>query len=113
MLRYDTVVDWVWHGFALAVTADEGSDYGRKPVIRFTTRPAANTDPLNQAASLSLSDSAPETVCEGYAIYNYHSLHGGNTFWRFKLEIPMQPYEVEVTYSLNVRRPCVLYKQLR
>lgn len=34
-------------------------------------------------------------------IFNYHSLTGGNSFWRFKLEIPLSQDDMAVRYSLN------------
>lgn len=33
ILRYDTVVNHVWHGFALLVTSDNGSQYGPPPTM--------------------------------------------------------------------------------
>lgn len=37
----------------------------------------------------------------GVPIYNYRGVKGTSTFWRMKLEIPLQPYEQTVTYRLN------------
>ena len=38
MLRYDTVQNGVWHGFALLICSDGGSDYAQKPTLRWSAR---------------------------------------------------------------------------
>lgn len=37
----------------------------------------------------------------GVPIYNYRGVKGTSTFWRFPLQIPLQPFEQTVTYRLN------------
>lgn len=37
----------------------------------------------------------------GLPIYNYRGVKGTSTFWRFGLQIPLQPFEQTVTYRLN------------
>ena len=38
---------------------------------------------------------------QGIAIYKFHALHGANSFWRFKFEIPLQDSETMIEYSIN------------
>lgn len=79
-MRYDTVVDGIWHGFAMLVASDQGSDYSTVPSLR------------------TKWDTSIRKV-EGVKIYAYE----GNSFWRFKLEVPMGENEEQVMYSVNVR----------
>lgn len=48
----------------------------------------------------------------GQRIYNYASLDGGQSFWRFKIEIPLGERAEEIFYSINVRVPSRLAGQL-
>lgn len=112
MLRYDTVTpDKVWHGFALLVCSDNGSDYVHsKPKLRWQAgqpRSASVDGVTDQLASQTLStdNKGVSGEVEGLSIYVFHGLHGANTFWRFKLEIPMQAMEVPITYSINHAQP--------
>ena len=38
---------------------------------------------------------------EAEKIYIFYSLTGGNSFWRFKLEISLGSFEMPISYSLN------------
>lgn len=106
--RYDTVVDNVWHGFCMLVTADPGSIYDPKPTLRWSAEP---WKPKSAAADgiegLSVQ-STPVQEVQGQPIYTYHALSGGNTFWRFKLEIPLTGQEQTVHYNINVSQRCAV-----
>ncbi|GAA6037108.1 hypothetical protein JCM8097_008739 [Rhodosporidiobolus ruineniae] len=106
MLRYDTIVDRVWHGFAMIVTTDTGSDYSSPPTM--TLEWDATGGELAQKLEQGLVDVLldDDSVVhrrriEGQRIFTYHSLAGGQSFWRFKLEMPLSEREEEISYSVN------------
>merc|ERR1712093_733537 len=130
MLRYDTVVDGIYHAFALVVTADGGSDYAtEQPYLTYRFTPQGSSAPysapsLEQAfqTQASIHTEAkplrvpPHSTAHGNGpndpneqvyrspaqkIWAYHSLTGGNSFWRFKLEIPLAQNDMQVRYALN------------
>lgn len=107
MCRYDTVVNNVWHGFCLLVSADPGSVYDPKPILRWSTQPyAGGVDGVTSAVEgVQLDGGNSNQFVEVHAekIYEFHALHGGNSFWRFKFEIPMQAHEQVIHYNINVR----------
>ncbi|GAA6009034.1 hypothetical protein JCM10207_004072 [Rhodosporidiobolus poonsookiae] len=106
MLRYDTTIDRVWHGFAMLVTSETGSDYSTAPTmtLEWDATGGALADKLQgmHIADIPDDDSAVHRrTVQGQKIYTYHSLAGPQDFWRFKLEIPMGEREEEVFYSVN------------
>lgn len=116
MLRYDTTVNNVWHGFAMLVTTDAGSDYSTKPTLSVQWDATAG-QLVDKLASMQLGPADaprpdPHTGNEegvhsqrvvAEQIHTYYSLAGGQTFWRWKLEIPLGEREEEIFYSVNVR----------
>lgn len=65
-------------------------------------------------AKLSLEDvhlPPPDEVTKSFSvvgsrIYSHATPEGGQSFWRFKLDIPLGELEEEIFYSINVRSPC-------
>ncbi|GAA5845717.1 hypothetical protein JCM9279_006083 [Rhodotorula babjevae] len=114
MLRYDTTVNNVWHGFAMLVTTDAGSDYSTKPTLSVQWDATAG-QLVDKLASMQLGPADaprpdPHTGTEegvhsqrivAEQIHTYYSLAGGQTFWRWKLEIPLGEREEEIFYSVN------------
>lgn len=90
----------------MLVSADSGSIYQPKPLLRWSTEPfrQGGADGLTDGVQqMSLGGEAGGMVeVEAEKIYNFHALHGGNSFWRFKFEIPMQPHEQVIHYNINV-----------
>ena len=104
MLRYDTVVEGVWHGYVLAVIADEGSDYSRTPWLSLRYGSAKHTHGAgleDKMAAASVSGEDRTTDIDAVTIYQYHAISGPQSFFRFKLEIPLAEYEMPVHYSVN------------
>ncbi|KAF8352304.1 hypothetical protein F5887DRAFT_23349 [Amanita rubescens] len=127
LLKYDTVVNNVWYGAALIITADAGSTYSPAPVLTYEWDPdkqptsyiiqpertASNssfelgphpTDPHTPATYVSIDSrgqNARRKQVEGQEIYVYVEGNTSYTFWRFYLEIPLGGYEAEVTYHIN------------
>ncbi|GAA6037134.1 hypothetical protein JCM8097_008753 [Rhodosporidiobolus ruineniae] len=106
MLRYDTVVDRVWHGFAMIVTTDTGSDYSSPPTMTLEWD-ATGGALAAKLENMHISDIPDDDSAvhrrrvQAEKIHTYHSLAGGQSFWRFKLEIPMGEREEEIFYSVN------------
>ncbi|CEQ39964.1 SPOSA6832_01552, partial [Sporobolomyces salmonicolor] len=109
-LRYDTVIDHVWHGFAMIVTTDEVSDYSSPPTMTLewdATGGALATEfeKMNLAGSVPPPADHPDYVTSqksvGQRIHTYMSIAGGQSFWRFKIEIPLGEREEEIFYSIN------------
>ncbi|TIA90153.1 hypothetical protein E3P99_01665 [Wallemia hederae] len=82
MLKYDTVVDNVWYGAAMIVTADDGSTY----------------DPAPQ---LGWKWNGGENKVYGQPIFIYRGPSGSYTFWRFMIDVPMGDAESPVDYNVN------------
>ena len=108
MLRYDTVVDGVWHGYAMVVIADEGSDYSRTPWLTLRYGSAKHThgnggiETGMAQTTISGEPSQDRSFdVDAVVIWQYHAVSGPNTFFRFKLEIPLAEYEMPVHYSVN------------
>jgi len=99
MLRYDTMKDGIYHAFCMVVTADTGSVYQPKPYLSWYAQAHGGLEQGMQ--NVGLNGSGTWKTIEASSIYTYHSLAGGNTFWRFKLEIPLADAEQAITYSLN------------
>jgi hypothetical protein len=131
LLKYDTVVDDMWLGYAMLVVSDTGSDYSTKPTLSWASKPRSVSSPRSikspfgletPMSGLSMQDAqgggqagqrAQGVQVEAIQLYKYHALHGGNTFFRFKLEVPMQDYEQAITYSINHGRQYTFYVAAR
>ncbi|KAL7005111.1 hypothetical protein EMMF5_005351 [Cystobasidiomycetes sp. EMM_F5] len=115
MLRYDTTVDGVYHLFALVVTRDDGSDYSTSPYVtyRYDTSPNAKNSTLVSAMQnmkTNGSNSEQSFKASGEKIWIYHSLTGGNSFWRMRLEVRLSPNGgMPVHYSLNGGREITFF----
>lgn len=101
MLRYDTVVDSVWHGFALLVTSDPTSDVSEAapPLLRLST--ANSKGPAVQAGPEAVLQETAEKSITAVKIHAYTGQGPAASFWRFKLEIPMSDFEQAITYSIE------------
>ena len=110
MLRYDTIVDGVWHGFAMLVATDAGSDYSITPYLTYqwdATAGGLGHIPIHELPRPGADASEPgvETrSSQGLRYYVHNGRVGTNSFWRFKIEIPLGEREEEIFYSVNVRR---------
>ncbi|KAH8928879.1 hypothetical protein BT69DRAFT_1256947 [Atractiella rhizophila] len=88
MLKYDSIVYSerpIWIGYAMIVTSDNHSDYSRHPY-------------------LTLFDSQrPESAVDitGQKIKEFRSTSGSNSFWRFRMEIPLVQEERMWNYRIN------------
>ncbi|GAA5830312.1 hypothetical protein JCM11251_001303 [Rhodosporidiobolus azoricus] len=106
MLRYDTVVNRVWHGFAMIVVSDDGSDYSTAPTLtlEWDATSGGLAEKLNQMHISEIPDDdsvVHRRRVQGHVIHTYHSIAGPQSFWRFKIEIPLGEREEEIFYSLN------------
>ncbi|KEI40569.1 uncharacterized protein L969DRAFT_15927 [Mixia osmundae IAM 14324] len=117
MLRYATVTDAkVWIGFAMIVTADTGSDYSHEPTLTMSHKglkaSSQQTDGMVNGADATRpqpngtvnGDGAHGGMLKhvlGEKIYTHLAQSGNMSFWRFKLEIPLQDEEMDVKYSIN------------
>lgn len=122
MLRYDTCVDGIYHAFCMIVTADTGSDYSKTPDITYRYTPSSSlAGQFQQSVSLNGNCVAAngnghtaqgqEVVqrIEGQKIWIFHSLTGGNSFWRFKIEIKQGETEMPVSYKINNGRELTFF----
>ncbi|KAF8325996.1 uncharacterized protein EI90DRAFT_3231088 [Cantharellus anzutake] len=101
LLRYDTVIDGVWHGAVMIVTADQGSVYSPSPYLSLEWDPSS---PL--FSNGADTPKSPKTVyyskqITGEEIWVYYGTAGTFTFWRFMIEIPLSRYEMGVSYQIN------------
>ncbi|KAF8626225.1 hypothetical protein AX15_004912 [Amanita polypyramis BW_CC] len=125
LLKYDTVVDGIWYGAALIITADSGSTYHPAPFLTYEWDSDKSTvnyiertvsgssfklgphpcDPgtLINGNELPSKQSSCRKQVEGQEIHVYAEPDGSGTytFWRFFLEIPMGENEAEITYHIN------------
>ena len=126
MLRYDTCVNGIYHAFCMIVTADTGSDYSKTPNITYrynrSSSPASLAGQFQQSMNLQSSSgdtrqancggaSGQESVhrVEAQKIWVYHSLTGGNSFWRFKIEVEQGEAEMPVRYRVNNGREITFF----
>lgn len=124
MLRYDTVSDGVYHAFALAVTADNGSDYTTTPFIIYRYKRETHSLEAQFQQSVSMDQHGHNSSQGGYGsgggkeemfrvegqkIWIYRGLSGSNSFWRFKLEVQLGETEMPVHYALNNGRELAFY----
>lgn len=111
MLRYDTCKDGIYHAFCMIVTADTGSDYSKTPNITYRYTPSSSlagqfqqSVNLNGGANGHTNGHGGKEVVqriEAQKIWIFHSLTGGNSFWRFKIEIEQGETEMSVSYCIN------------
>ncbi|KZT28528.1 hypothetical protein NEOLEDRAFT_1154428 [Neolentinus lepideus HHB14362 ss-1] len=130
LLRYDTVDEQgVWHGAALIVTADGGSEYEPHPDLTYEWDPDAPlvfykghrrnvmsfdlpphpADP--HSVFVAYEDDANSTTSHGpnyrkehvpgHDIWVYAGSGGTFTFWRFLIQIPLGPNEMRIKYCIN------------
>lgn len=82
------------------VTYDSGSIYDPAPRLDLSFAPSK----FSQQGGYQPQQGQPIThpmQVSGVPIYNYRGVKGTSTFWRFPLQLPLQPYEQTVTYRLN------------
>ncbi|KAI0948563.1 hypothetical protein AcV7_009271 [Taiwanofungus camphoratus] len=129
LLRYDTVDErGIWRGAAMIVTADAGSTYDPNPRLTYSwdpdrpvKLPRANSRQYQRGQSVDLGPhpadplSLPRPTANGeyhgpnevqkhvrgQEIWVYVGNGGTCTFWRFMIEIPLDPYEMRIKYSVN------------
>ncbi|BGP53880.1 hypothetical protein JCM8202v2_001452 [Rhodotorula sphaerocarpa] len=107
MLRYDTVVDGVWHGFGMLVAVDAGSDYSSPPVLTYQWDASGGgflhlpPHELPRAAPGAPEPGVETRYAQGFRYYAHQGLVGSHSFWRFKIEIPLGEREEEIFYSVN------------
>ncbi|KAL1409475.1 hypothetical protein Q8F55_003458 [Vanrija albida] len=95
LLSYYTILDGVWYGAALVVTADNGSQFEPTPWLHLRFNQYAGIDQTGPEA-------LPPKTIPSQRIYTYNDLKQGPcSFWRFMLQIPLQHTETAVRYSLN------------
>jgi len=85
MLRYDTTepeADFLYHAFALIITADKHSDASHTPTLRYHT------------------PQGEERTVKALRIFQYD----GHTFWRFKIELNLGNEAAKITYELTSAR---------
>lgn len=94
----------------MIVTSDKGSDYSTIPsiTVEWDATNGALESEFARKAKLDTEDSAhddPDTVhsftCQADRIHVYESDEGPQSFWRFKLEIPLGEREEEIFYCVN------------
>ncbi|GAA5978118.1 hypothetical protein JCM10908_004235 [Rhodotorula pacifica] len=107
MLRYDTVVDGIWHGFAMVVATDSGSDYSTPPWLTYqwdATGGGLAHVPIHELPRPGADAFEPgveSRSAQGFRYYVHNGLAGSQSFWRFKIEIPLGQREEEIFYSVN------------
>lgn len=108
MLRYDTVKDCIYHAYCMIVIADNSSETSPvAPCLQLEWD--ATNDHVgfqHQMQNLSLSEQEKDEgvhrrAVSGEKIYSYIGLLGANSFWRFKIEVPLTNFEQEIFYSIN------------
>jgi hypothetical protein len=115
MLRYDTVKDNIWHGYLMIVSTDAGSTYDPiAPNALLEWDATASGFEHHKAGSPEEESDASvnRRHINGIRIFTYHSLAGPQSFWRFKLEVPLGEREEEIFYSINVSSDLVPFLEL-
>lgn len=105
MLRYDTVKDNVWHGYLMIVSTDAGSTYdpiSPNALLEWDATMSGFEHHKQYSPEEESDASVNRRHINGIRIYTYHSLAGPQSFWRFKLEVPLGEREEEIFYSINV-----------
>ena len=114
MLRYDTVTpDNVYHAYVLIVTSDSQSVYEPAPTLLVEYDNTGGTLHAVLDAKLSLDEvhlPPPDEVTKSFSvvgtrIFIHSTLEGGQSFWRFRMDIPLGELEEEIFYSVNVSSP--------
>lgn len=85
-------------------SSDTGSRYEPHPTLTLEWDDAQST--LEQSFKEKVQIKQEEhgvnkKVIPGDLIFTYNSLAGGQSFWRFKLEIPLASADEEIFYSIN------------
>lgn len=80
LLRYDTVIDNVWHGAAMIVTADAGSQYSPGPVLTLSWDPEVSVSsrkkgPANIRPHPSLKQSRPRVTSFDIQPFDPHAVN--------------------------------------
>ncbi|GBE82620.1 Uncharacterized protein SCP_0410050 [Sparassis crispa] len=111
LLRYDTVdVQGVWRGAALIVTVDASSVYDPNPTLAYSWDPdrpvkrKVNTPQSSLPSPEVETQPGPREVfknVDGQEIWVYYGTGGTYTFWRFIIEVPLGPSEMQVKYRVN------------
>lgn len=101
MLKYDTCEDGIYHAFALLVTMDESSDYSTVPTLQYKwgPAPAKAAEAINGDSAITSETS--HKSAEAIKLWHYTGQGGPHTFWRFKLEVPLNDKEQIVSYSID------------
>jgi len=102
LLAYYTTKDNVWQGGAMVVTTDEGSVY--EPAPRLDLSFHLYSPPSESVPTLYETEAEPILQSQrltAQKILTFDSAVGSNSFWRFIIEIPLQPVEMTVRYRLN------------
>lgn len=124
LLAYSTVERNIWYGAALVVsvrtrnvaspradqnlnkvTYDSGSIYDPAPCLSLSFGPSKFSQQGGYYQPQQGQQSTHPMQVSGVPIYNYRGVKGTSTFWRFPLQLPLQPYEQTVTYRLNQGHP--------
>lgn len=104
LLRYDTVANGVYHAFALLVTADPGSVYEPAPTmtIQWDATGGAVDAQISNGGPVPADHEATHTVTvPAQRIFQFESGAGGNTFWRFKIEVALGQRPEQIFYRIN------------
>ncbi|KAJ9110753.1 hypothetical protein QFC20_002794 [Naganishia adeliensis] len=105
ILAYSTVERNIWYGAALVVTYDSGSIYDPAPCLSLSFGPSKFSQQGGYYQPQQGQQSTHPMQVSGVPIYNYRGVKGTSTFWRFPLQLPLQPYEQTATYRLNQGQP--------
>lgn len=87
------------------VTYDSGSIYDPAPCLSLSFGPSKFSQQGGYYQPQQGQQSTHPMQVSGVPIYNYRGVKGTSTFWRFPLQLPLQPYEQTVTYRLNQGHP--------
>ncbi|EGO20988.1 hypothetical protein SERLADRAFT_351219 [Serpula lacrymans var. lacrymans S7.9] len=104
LLRYDTVDEsGIWHGAALIVTADSGSNYGPHPTLTYQWDPDGPAlHRKRHVGSFELGPHPADPHMTAISSIYVHAGGGGTfTFWRFLIQIPLGPNEMCIQYAIN------------
>lgn len=100
-LKYDTVDlnTSTWHGFALLVTRDDGSDYSVTPTLRLKWQQASPS--ASAGGDEAVAQENAQQTSQAIKLHEYKGEPAAHTIWRFKIEVPLAAHEQRVTYSLE------------
>ncbi|KAJ7752003.1 hypothetical protein B0H16DRAFT_1663119 [Mycena metata] len=83
-------------------------DLGPHPADRNVSH-TLNGLPSNGKAQASRGPNAQKEEVPAHEIWVYAGHAGTSTFWRFHLEIPLGPFEMAITYSINNGQPTIFH----